>query len=124
MKTLIALLLLIPSLSWGKDLGGIKLWCKYTVTTESIGTKYVLFDFINKKKVIEYSLSKNGINKKKTTYKIYPAYIIVGDRDFTDRIERQSLTSRFLDCKLIEISDVEDYLNNRLEKEFMSKNKI
>ena len=124
MKILLALLLLIPSLSWGKDLGGIKLWCKYTVTTESTGTNYLLFDFINKKKVIEYSLSKHGIDKEKTTYKVYPAYIIVGDRDFTGRIERQSLTSDYLNCELIEISDVEDYLNNRLEKEFMSKNKI
>ena len=125
MKTLLALLLLIPSLSWGKDLSGNKLWCSPEYIVPGVGPTYQVLDFINDGLVYWYQISKYGIKKGPADYDVHSAYISVRNQNSYFRIDRKTLKiSENTKCDIVDISNTDEYVKDYFYKEFESKNKL
>ena len=129
MKTLLALLLLIPSLSWGKDLSGIKLWCVSELQDPMLknSINYILFDFIDEEKVDRHSISQDGIYKYSINYKIEPSWILIDfKKDKYNKIDRKSLKipDTHFSCEIKVISNVNIFIENFYYQKYESKNKI
>ena len=125
MKTLLALLLLIPSLSWGKDLTGTKLWCKHKIYIEKNGPVHTLYEFVSSEGVASHFVSKSGINTTFDTYEVHTGFLeIIDGIGLPDLIDRKTLESDLLTCEIIEVEDSLDYVKKYFIEEFESKNKI
>jgi hypothetical protein len=129
MKTLLAILLLIPSLSWGKDLKGVKLWCEGIKFDPDTGQPHLLFDFLDASNVKTFYISQYGILEENLTYEVDTAYVrtsigkIIAEVSF--RINRKTLKIRdnYI-CDVKKISNSKEFINEFFHKEFESKNKI
>ena len=82
MKTLLALLFLIPSLSWGKDLSGIKLFCKSEVPcyqeSKLLCSPDTFFEFRKNNKVYYWEVSGlYGLIKDTHNYEVKPSQILI-----------------------------------------------
>ncbi len=130
MKTLLALLLLIPSLSWGKDLSGNKLWCSSENILIKVEPTYMVLDFINEGLAYWYRISRYGINKWPADYDVHIANISLRNHSTYVMIDRKTLVmykgggSPISQCEIVEISDTEKYVNDFFYKEYESKNKL
>ena len=129
MKILLTLLLLIPSLSWSKDLSGIKLWCVREIQDPNLkmSINYILFDFIDEEKVDRHSISENGIYKYSTNYQIEPSWILIDyKKDEYNKIDRKSLKipNTYFNCEIKVISNVNIFIENFYYQKYESKNKI
>lgn len=78
MKTFLALLLLIPSLSWSKDLNGTKLFCQSNYECKKNGNLCALnyfIEFRKDEKVRLWEVSIYGIKNYEYNYEVKPSTI-------------------------------------------------
>src|SRR6056300_471888 len=78
MKILLTLLLLIPSLSWGKDLNGTKLFCQSNYDCKKDGNLCALnyfIEFKKSKKVSLWEASIYGVKNYEYNYEVKPSTI-------------------------------------------------
>ena len=135
MKTLLALLLLIPSLSWGKDLSGTKLFCKTSTPCTQGGKglcepEYFL-EFRKNNKVYFWEVSRFGLDKTTLNYEVKPSKILINYTFLQQKITAQSgKTKKTIDrvtlngCKFINNSNMDLLVNDYYQKHYQSHNKL
>ena len=135
MKTLLTLLLLIPSLSWGKDLFGTKLFCKSTTPCTQGGKglcepDYFL-EFRNNNKVYFWEVSRFGLDKNTLNYEVKPSEILINYTFFQQKITVQSgKTRKKIDrvtlngCKFVNNSNMDLLVDDYYQKNYQSHNRL
>lgn len=129
MKTFLALLLLIPSLSWGENLKGIQLWCEKNKFDPDTGQPHLLFDFLDSSNVKTFYVSQYGIDEANLSYEVGPAFVNTSYdgkifiKGFFINRKTLKISDKYI-CDIKKISSSKEFINEFFIKEFESKNKI